>query len=612
MSDVEVVMKFELLPNEILIECFEYLNAPDIFYSFDQLNYRFHEIIRSIPLCLNFRNIHRFKFHQFCMQMQSNPDIKQQIISIHLFNKDTCGQIEAFLSMFSLIEFPHLQALTLTAIRRNHMEKLNSMLPFISQLRSFRLAGAIAEVQELVSDMSMSLFQTLSLPSLISALKSAHRILPTTYITTSDCSLAELHQLLQCVPMLKYLNVKRLRREDHTPTNNQQYCTGHHALHLKQLIINRCECRLQDFVMIVKQTPNLKVLMVFADYNEDMIDACRWQHLITLSLTHLKIFKFKFDVSGIHINENIVKRFEGFQSDFWEVQRYWCTEYVFSKNTALIYTIPYPSNTYTISSDPIRYFSKTMNTSSSFDNVTDLILSRYIPIVVEDQSYFSNVTSLTINHTFGLLLSIGDLLEHKFGLYLSEEDGKYLLQQDKEDLLERNFVRFLKTIINLSHLKHLNIRSITSMKTSLVLLEILKEAPQLSSLGTIRDILLLLFIDDELCKYMNKMIRKLYIYDIFHTSLDRSGSMEQFCEVFSKIEELECIVDKPDGVLYLLCHLKKLSILKVFLNRIDNRERTLSWIKNEAQKLGLSVFIEYDVKKEKLICIWIHRNMNLT
>ncbi len=33
------IMKFELLPSEIMIECFEYLNVPDIFYSFDQLNY---------------------------------------------------------------------------------------------------------------------------------------------------------------------------------------------------------------------------------------------------------------------------------------------------------------------------------------------------------------------------------------------------------------------------------------------------------------------------------------------------------------------------------------------------------------------------------------------
>jgi hypothetical protein len=58
------------------------------------------------------------------------------------------------------------------------------------------LIGPTAKVQELVSDIPMSQLQTLSLSSLIPALKSTHQILPTTYITTSDRSLAELHQLL--------------------------------------------------------------------------------------------------------------------------------------------------------------------------------------------------------------------------------------------------------------------------------------------------------------------------------------------------------------------------------------------------------------------------------
>jgi hypothetical protein len=385
--------------------------------------------------------------------------------------------------------------------------------------------------------------------------------------------------------MLKYLNVKCLGRRYVTSTNNQQYSTDHHALHLKQLIINRCECRLQDFAMVVKQTPNLKSLTVFADYNENMIDAGRWEHLITSSLSYLKTFKFKFDVSGIHINENIVKNFEGFQSDFWEVQRYWCTEYVFSKNTAVIYTLPYPSNTYTISPDPVRYFNKMMNISNPFDNVTDVILSTNIPMVIEDQSYFSNVTSLTIDHTFDFLLSIGDLLEHKF-------------------------VQFLKRIINLSHLKHLDIQSSKSLESSLILLEILKQAPQVSSLDIHQNALMLSFNGNELCKYMNKMIRKLYVYGSSYLSSDSSGLMKQFCRVFSEIEDLECNYDKVDDVLYLLCHLTKLTVLKIFLQGIDYREQYLSSMKNEVRKLGLSVFIEYDLKRKPVIYLWIDRNSN--
>jgi hypothetical protein len=70
-------MNFELLPNEILIELFEYLN---IFYSFNELNYRFDQLIRNIPLVLNCQGVPRSVFEQFCMKMLSNPVIKHKFI----------------------------------------------------------------------------------------------------------------------------------------------------------------------------------------------------------------------------------------------------------------------------------------------------------------------------------------------------------------------------------------------------------------------------------------------------------------------------------------------------------------------------------------------------
>jgi hypothetical protein len=48
-------MKFELLPkNEILLEYFKCLNTVDLFRSFDQLNYRFNNLIQHILLYLKF------------------------------------------------------------------------------------------------------------------------------------------------------------------------------------------------------------------------------------------------------------------------------------------------------------------------------------------------------------------------------------------------------------------------------------------------------------------------------------------------------------------------------------------------------------------------------
>ncbi len=66
---MQTITKFELLTNEILIECFEYLNGQDIFYSFHFLNYRFEKLIHSIPLSINFEQLRKSKFDNFCTRI---------------------------------------------------------------------------------------------------------------------------------------------------------------------------------------------------------------------------------------------------------------------------------------------------------------------------------------------------------------------------------------------------------------------------------------------------------------------------------------------------------------------------------------------------------------
>jgi hypothetical protein len=132
MSDIQGVMKFELLPNEILFICFEHLNIFEIFHSFDRLNHHFSKLIRNIQLKLNFENVHKRIFDEFCAKILSNPEIKQQIYSLELSNKQACGQIEAFLSFFPLSEFSHLQSLKLSGVENENIEKLKTMLPSLS------------------------------------------------------------------------------------------------------------------------------------------------------------------------------------------------------------------------------------------------------------------------------------------------------------------------------------------------------------------------------------------------------------------------------------------------------------------------------------------------
>ena len=130
-------MTTELLPNEIFVECFQYLNAPDIFYSFNRLNCRFHTLIRNSPLHLNFQQFKKSLFDEFCQTILSNPEIKQNIITLQLSNVGTFEQIKSFLSLFSLNEFIHLRSLSLIKMKNDNTEQVLLMLPFLYDLHYF-------------------------------------------------------------------------------------------------------------------------------------------------------------------------------------------------------------------------------------------------------------------------------------------------------------------------------------------------------------------------------------------------------------------------------------------------------------------------------------------
>ncbi|CAF0985946.1 unnamed protein product [Rotaria sp. Silwood1] len=550
MSDLTNIMTFELLPNEILIKCFGYLNAIDIFHSFDQLNSRFNKLIRIIPLYLSFENVRKRIFDQFCKKILLNSEIKNQIISLKLSNINTYGQIDGFLSLFSLTEFSNLQSLVLNRVKITNLEKLQSILPLISKLDSFCLI-----------DYNYNL---------------------------SSKHLNELYELFSYIPMLKYLNIHNVWTyfEGYISKNNtisNRRC----AINLQKIIINNFQHEFQDFKIFVEQTPNIKYLTICSN-DKTMIDAYNWQTLIITSLSYLISFKFKFiysrkDDDDDDNNNTIIDKFEQFQSNFWQDQHFWNTEYVLDKNLAYVYTIPYISDTYMLTPYTNRYCKKSINTLNIFNNVTNLILYEKI-IRDKCEFYFSNVESLTLEN-------VTDTLEYNNNYFLCVEH-----------------VQFLKTIVNLINLKHLNISSKCNIDVSPVLLEILKQSPQLSSLIIDLFALSILFNNDELCRHLNKMINKLDVYKEYDDKLNEFHTITKLCQVFSNLEQLKCNIRQLDSLLFILNNLSKLSFLCVVVSQID--EHFIDQFKHELLKLNVMHEIEYDYSTHGMckvdICIWIN------
>jgi len=217
---------------------------------------------------------------------------------------------------------------------------------------------------------------------------------------------------------------------------------------------------------------------------------------------------------------------------------------------------------------------------NTFDNITDLLI--YHDALTEKcQYHFSNVISL----------ELGDLSPFA-----------------DDSLLDQKHLESLKIIVNLSNVKDLKIWSRYKLKTSSVLLEILKQAPQLSSISIHKDDLISFFENDELCKYLDKMIKNLNIWGTTKTSFKTFDETNQFCKIFSNIEQLICRIERLSSLLYLLKTLPKLSSIDACLASPTDLQE-LSSFKQEVHKLDEKIIIDFQIDNCMVRSINIIRDM---
>jgi len=542
-----MVTKFEVLPNEILTQCFEYLNAPYLFHSFNQLNHRFNDLIRRIPLCINLKeDLAKSTFENFCAKMSSNPGIKDQVYSLNLpsmEDNDHAGlRTNRFLSFFPLEDFVNLRKF-----------KANVYVNFLP-------TGTISWEFNRVAllDFSMVSFpelRTISLSRLHGRSKNLESFrLSITSLTLEISAFRDFYWLSQHTPMLQHLHLCRLYGSDCFVNKPMKESFSY----LKKLIIDDyIYASLDEFELFVKFTPNLENLTISANQKE-LINAARWKQLITRSLLSLNTFQFKFSCSRYKLELNtMIPKLEEFQSDFWRKEHHWFTEYAIANDSICVYTIPYVSNKYELKSNYERHRNYLTNNSDTFINVTNLKLSCKI-LKKKCEDYFSNVTSLEL-----------------------EGDSNSLTIEE---------IECLKKIVNPFHLKQLDLSRLPGINSSL-LLKLLDQIPQLSVLSVWRDDLINYFNNSELCKCLNNMIKKLYVEgrgdDLF--------KMDDFYKVFRNIEHLQLEDSISEELFLSLSRLPKLSTLQAKYRGMNDPGRSISVIENELIKLNLI----YDINNFK-------------
>ncbi|UJR08030.1 hypothetical protein I4U23_012307 [Adineta vaga] len=545
---------FERMPNEIFLECFDYLNAYEIYQSFANLNSRFDELIHTVRLCLDFHHTPKSTF--------SN---KRSTYSLKLSNDIICGQIDVFLLFFSLNQFSHLRLLSLSGLKDDHLKILKSTFPSMPQLSTVYLESV--NDRQLIKNRMNELFSPIKFN------------LPITNLTFQYQNCTQLIQILHDLPMLNYLHVKHISSSyDLDQFSPIELCN---AVHLQKLIIYNFPYSFEEIKMLLKCTPNLINLTVSVRANCDMFDACQWEDLITSSLHSLNIFKFNF--TTMYLDENMDSKLKQFQTDFWLKKHQWITDYVLRDDQAIIYTLPWHLSSCILKPYKEKYFDQSKRKYRRFDDVRCLKIDFDI-LSEETECYVPFASSLVLSTNAGL----------------NNNDGL--------EFYEKQFVERLKMIVNLSNVKSLNIPKIHQLNLSLFLTEILKETPRLSSLTLAPNDLLMLCTDEnvQLCRSLNEKITKLQLYCDSSNSFKSSDEMNRFCDRFSNISQMTCSFSKIEHLLYLLEHLPQISVMSGFFLHQFDRHALYSQFEKLTSKWNLIFDVDH-VKTCLRLRVWIGR-----
>jgi len=149
------------------------------------------------------------------------------------------------------------------------------------------------------------------------------------------------------------------------------------------------------------------------------------------------------------------------------------------------------------------------------------------------------------------------------------------------DLNEKR-IEPLKMIVNLSNVKHLEIKSSLNLRCSWaphvhfnesnnwnlqgswVLLELVKQMPQLCSTDINWYMLKVWLKNEELYKYLPIRITKFHISSYFYRLLGSTYNIDLLWEIFPNIEQFICLTEEEEFILFLLKNSPKLSCINAY------------------------------------------------
>ncbi len=325
---------FELLPNELMEDLFEYLPVMDLFRSFYYLNQRFHQLVQyhvtqQAGLRIDFSSLSLREFDLICSQF--NPE-QIEVLTLgdsgmnRVNESSSFGQIALFLGRYHLSQFTSLKSLRIIEpsddkqhlllldqlsenqlkhlwirFRTRSQEDLLFCLPFMNTLQSLYLDQVTLYDSSKLSQMSFKQLQ---------------------YLSVNGISIIVLVNLLSSMPRLRYLKVRLMVNGD----RRNVFYKIHNKLELNTLSTFYVESNGADWKAIelhlLSHMPNLRRLSLVGVYQTSVtLLAEQWKECFLTYTPHLTDFRFYLTSLSTDRSLSIDEILKSFRKEFWQERK---------------------------------------------------------------------------------------------------------------------------------------------------------------------------------------------------------------------------------------------------------------------------------------------------
>ncbi|CAF3884872.1 unnamed protein product [Rotaria sp. Silwood1] len=585
-------MKLEFLPNEVLLDLFEYLNGIDLLRAFYGHNSHFNLLLYKQFQSYRF-DLVSYSKHQFdIICKQHLPFISNRVTTLTLSDgKNTPGQINLFFSYIpSFRQFIHLQSLSILHIPSYHtLVKIADELHYLSNLTRLKLNTCSFGNNQV--NLQLVVNNIWSLPKLIDCYFSVWTDQLQTFILPTQLSISlknvhisgqtlkwnQIYPLFECTPPLEYLRIFS------TPFDNNDYQSSP----IPTLIeLNICCYRTSDaskIISFLKNLPNLRNLKITMAFN--LINGYQWEQIIRSYLPKLKIFDLNmYDqfLDDQNLEERANELINSFQSSFWINEHKWfvrcfiCDKIIRLETSSIIF----------------YHFEK------KFPNWW--------------KSTFSHDNHLTFYHC---MTSIDDQIVFEqsflFDIFLQNMDSVCITFPIND--------QFWSIVPSLKTLRSLRILSHTDTYQS-QLQALLDRAPYLYRLDIRQEVSLPLQI--SLFKYNNASVRQLYLQKYNYRFNEEECDTLTHSQLGVQCEILSIQVKNRESIIILVNNMINLRTLHIqceddeyskYLSLIENvneshqtnktnKDELIQWLKDN---LSSTYLISRDPKSINCIRLWI-------